>query len=148
MAKLLAKYKNGNYIVRLFDDGTKIRMNNLDNLTPNFAESIDLEITSVCNGNCGYCLTEDTLISTNNNQIKISDIKENDLVISYNKNTNIKELKKVINLSKRYYEGNLIKLDFENGNTILCTPNHKIYTKNRGYIEAQNLLYEDEFIEY
>lgn len=55
MAKLLAKYTNGNYVVRLFDDGTKIRMNNLDNLTPNFAESIDLEITSVCNGNCGYC---------------------------------------------------------------------------------------------
>lgn len=53
--KLLAKYKNGNYIVRLFDDGTKIRANKLDNLTPDFAESMDVTITEKCNGNCKWC---------------------------------------------------------------------------------------------
>ena len=53
--KLLAKYKNGNYTVRLFDDGTKIRMNDLDNLTPDFAESMDVTITEKCNGGCKYC---------------------------------------------------------------------------------------------
>ena len=30
--KLLAKYQNGNYTVRLFDDGTKIRMNDQRNV--------------------------------------------------------------------------------------------------------------------
>lgn len=58
--KLLAKYQNGNYTVRLFDDGTKIRMNNLDNLTPAFAESMDVTITEKCSGTaespiCKYC---------------------------------------------------------------------------------------------
>lgn len=53
--KLLAKYQNGNYTVRLFDDGTKIRINDLDNLTPSFAESIDLTVTEKCNGNCRWC---------------------------------------------------------------------------------------------
>lgn len=53
--KLLAKYQNGNYTVRLFDDGTKIRMNDLDNLTPAFAESMDVTITEKCNGGCPYC---------------------------------------------------------------------------------------------
>mgnify|MGYP001187539839 FL=1 len=58
--KLLAKYKNGNYIVRLFDDGTKIRMNDLDNLTPDFAESMDVTVTERCSGTkdsplCKYC---------------------------------------------------------------------------------------------
>lgn len=58
--KLLAKYKNGNYTVRLFDDGTKIRSNNLDNLTPAFAESMDITITEKCSGTadspiCKYC---------------------------------------------------------------------------------------------
>lgn len=53
--KLLAKYKNGNYTVRLFDDGTKIRMNDLDNLTPSFAESMDVTVTEKCNGNCRWC---------------------------------------------------------------------------------------------
>lgn len=55
MAKLLAHYKNGNYNVKLFDDGTKIRYNNLDNLTPEFAESNDIEITNCCDGGCEYC---------------------------------------------------------------------------------------------
>lgn len=53
--KLLAKYQNGNYTVRLFDDGTKIRMNDLDNLTPDFAESVDVTITEKCNGGCQWC---------------------------------------------------------------------------------------------
>ena len=34
MANVLAKYENGNYTVILADDGTKIRVNDLDNLTP------------------------------------------------------------------------------------------------------------------
>lgn len=53
--KLLAKYKNGNYRVLLFKDGTKIRYNDLDNLTPSFAESIDCTITTKCNGGCQWC---------------------------------------------------------------------------------------------
>ena len=53
--KLLAKYKNGNYNVKLYDDGTKIRYNDLDNLTPSFAESMDVTITTVCDGGCEYC---------------------------------------------------------------------------------------------
>lgn len=52
---LLAKYKNGNYTVRLYDDGTKIRNNSLDNFKPDFAESIDVNITEKCNGTCEYC---------------------------------------------------------------------------------------------
>lgn len=70
--KLLAKYKNGNYTVRLFDDGTKIRMNDLDNLTPSFAESMDVTITEKCNGGCQWCYlncTEDKPHADLNNPI-------------------------------------------------------------------------------
>lgn len=52
--KLLAKYKNGNYNVQLFSDGTKIRYNDLDHFTPEFAESMDVTITTVCSGVPGY----------------------------------------------------------------------------------------------
>lgn len=58
MAKLLAHYKNGNYDVILLKDGTKIRYNKLDNLTPSFAESIDCTITTKCDGGCEYCYLE------------------------------------------------------------------------------------------
>lgn len=53
--KLLAKYQNGNYKVKIYDDGTKIRYNDLDNLTPSFAESNDVTITECCDGGCEYC---------------------------------------------------------------------------------------------
>lgn len=53
--RLLHKYQNGNYTVRLYNDGTKIRENNLDFFSPDFAESIDCTITTKCDGKCQYC---------------------------------------------------------------------------------------------
>ena len=52
---MLGMYRNGNYIVRIYEDGTKIRENNLDNFTPSFPESIDVTITKKCDGGCKYC---------------------------------------------------------------------------------------------
>lgn len=48
MKKLLSKYRNGNYNVAIFDDGTKIRYNNLDCLVPEFPESMDVKISNYC----------------------------------------------------------------------------------------------------
>lgn len=53
--KLLGTYKNGNYNVSLFDDGTKIRENDLDSLVPDFPENIDLKITDYCDAGCLFC---------------------------------------------------------------------------------------------
>ncbi len=53
--KILRKYKNGNYKVMLLEDGTKIRFNNLDNLTPAFAESMDVKLTDKCSVGCIFC---------------------------------------------------------------------------------------------
>ena len=55
MKNIIAKYDNGNYKVVLMNNGTKIRYNNLDNLMPSFAESIDCTITTKCDGGCPYC---------------------------------------------------------------------------------------------
>ena len=53
--KLIGAYQNGNYKTSIYEDGTKIRENNLDNLTPSFAESIDITITNKCDGLCEFC---------------------------------------------------------------------------------------------
>ena len=55
MKKLLSKYRNGNYNVAIFDDGTKIRYNNLDCLVPEFVESIDMKISNYCPFLCPMC---------------------------------------------------------------------------------------------
>ena len=53
--KLLYKYRNGNYNVYLFDDGTKVRQTNDDTWKPAFAENIDIKLTDKCDGLCEYC---------------------------------------------------------------------------------------------
>ncbi len=52
---LIGIYKNGNYNVQIYDDGTKIRENDLDNLTPDFAESCDVKLTDKCSQGCKFC---------------------------------------------------------------------------------------------
>lgn len=53
--KRLGSYVNGNYTVHIFDDGTKIRINNLDHLIPAFPESIDMKICNRCDMGCPMC---------------------------------------------------------------------------------------------
>lgn len=53
--KLLGSYKNGNYTVKIFDDGTKIRYNDKQMLIPDTVESVDLKITNMCDMGCKMC---------------------------------------------------------------------------------------------
>lgn len=52
---LIGKYQNGNYTVSIFDDGTKIRGNDLDFFEAEFPESMDLKITNKCHNGCAFC---------------------------------------------------------------------------------------------
>lgn len=52
---LLGEYTNGNYKVMIYDDGTKVRFNDEDHLTPEFPESLDIKITNMCDINCPFC---------------------------------------------------------------------------------------------
>ena len=49
------RYKNGNYIVTIMSDGTKIRMTEADEFIPAFAENCDVKITSKCSVGCPFC---------------------------------------------------------------------------------------------
>lgn len=53
--KIIGRYKNGNYMVTLLSDGTKIRENDLDFFEPAFAENCDVKITDKCDGGCAFC---------------------------------------------------------------------------------------------
>lgn len=48
-------YKNGNYIVCIKDDGTKIRRTDGGEFIPQFAENVDVKITSACRVGCPFC---------------------------------------------------------------------------------------------
>ena len=55
MLKLLGTYKNGNYNVKIFSDGTKVRETDFDEFIPAFAENCDVKITDKCDGGCPFC---------------------------------------------------------------------------------------------
>ena len=51
---LLHEYINGNYTIKLYDDGTKERIYDSDP-RPIFPESMDVKITDYCDANCAFC---------------------------------------------------------------------------------------------
>ena len=52
----IVSYKNGNYTVMLdLSNGSKMRFNDLDNLTPDHAESMDITISKYCETGCPFC---------------------------------------------------------------------------------------------
>lgn len=54
-AKVIGKYKNGNYNCIICSDGTKIRYNDATYFEPEFPESIDCKISNRCSMNCPMC---------------------------------------------------------------------------------------------
>lgn len=48
-------YKNGNYLVTIYEDGTKVRTSPDDEFIPSFAENCDCKITDRCRQGCPFC---------------------------------------------------------------------------------------------
>lgn len=99
------------------------------------------------------CFSYDMKITTDKGRLKIGDIVENNIdcnVLSYNHNTNTFEYKHIKNKFKNEINQNFIELEIQDENNkihkIKCTPSHKIYTENRGYVEAKNLTQNDLII--
>ena len=96
------------------------------------------------------CFIEGTLVLTSIGLVKIEDIKVGDEVYSYNEETNKKELKKVKrifrNKTNEWLHLTIKTKDKEEG--IICTKNHRIYINNKGWIEAKDILENDEVLLY
>lgn len=84
-----------------------------------------------------FCLTGDTLITTNKGDIPIKDIKVGDSVLTR------KGYRKVIDWAKTGINKETMTVSV-GGHTIRCTPNHKIWVENKkDYILADELCYDD-----
>lgn len=103
------------------------------------------------------CVTGDTKIELFINKEKSVTIRIEDLSFYLKKYENV-EVKsydvdkqnivysKITDFAQTGESKELIEIEDEKGNILRCTPEHKIYTKNRGYIEAQSLK-EDDILE-
>lgn len=142
----LYNYINGDFDVTIYDDGTKIRKFNKDSHIVLHPESIDCKITNWCDAGCQYCLHPDSEVQTINGKVKISNLKEKDLIYTVNEDTNDIEVNFVEIVHNTPYEGNLIKITLESGECLKLTPNHKVFTQ-QGWVLAENLTL-DHIITY
>jgi ribonucleoside-triphosphate reductase (thioredoxin) len=74
------------------------------------------------------------------------DGENNPLVLSYNKETNESEYCVVTAAAMTRKDADVILIELDDGKVIKCTPDHKIYTKNRGWVEANELSDVDELV--
>lgn len=99
------------------------------------------------------CLSGDTLVSlVDGRELSIENIvsefktgKEN-FVYTVNEQSGKIEAKKILNAFCSGSVARLIKITLDNGETILCTPEHRIMLRNGVYCEAKDLLVDDSLM--
>lgn len=93
----------------------------------------------------------DIILDGTEQRMKISDVVE---CIAQGKSIQVKSFnnedivyKQIIWAGPTRKDAKLVKItDTNTGKKIICTPDHPIYTKNRGYVEASKLLPDDELL--
>lgn len=94
------------------------------------------------------CVEENSLVMmSSGEQISIKDLRIGDEVMSFSEEKQIFEPKLITNVicnGRRQ----CLKLRFENGQELTCTPEHRILTKNRGWQEAKDLIESDEIVNF
>lgn len=100
------------------------------------------------------CFIYDTNILTNKGYLKIGDIVTKNLdvlVASYNRYKDIIEYKKIINRFENVRSERKIKLEMitkSSRRELICTENHLIQTKYKGWVKAKDLERGDEFLRF
>lgn len=51
----MKRYRNGNYVVTIFGDGTKVMATRGEEFVPSFAENMDCKLTDRCSVGCPFC---------------------------------------------------------------------------------------------
>lgn len=92
------------------------------------------------------CFYENTPVTlANGESVPIKDIQIGDYVLSYDTNTGVISSQKVTHTMNNNGEKSWCKLIFDD-REIICTKDHLFFTKNRGWVEAQYLSENDEFV--
>lgn len=98
------------------------------------------------------CVTGDTIVKTDKGDISIKELidkvnnNETINVLSYNINNDKIEYQRVNDGMLTRKNTNIIEIETEDGQKLKLTPDHKVYTENRGYVNASELTNDDILI--
>ena len=89
------------------------------------------------------CVTGDTLVSTTDGEKRIDEMNGSEKVLTYNIEDDVIELEDITFVGKTRHDVDVIELELEDGKVLRLTPDHKVYTENRGYVMASDLNEDD-----
>ena len=93
------------------------------------------------------CVSKDIVIQTPKGNFTIEELLKNKdevkEIYSYNVEKQKVEIDKIKDVFLTKEKANIIELELDNGEKLKLTPDHKVYTKNRGWIQAGLLTQED-----
>ena len=86
------------------------------------------------------CFVAGTLVETSKGQIPIEEVKIGDSVLTR------EGYKKVINSGIASLNSKTIKVEFANGSVLVGTPDHLVWTENKGFVALDSLRYSDKVV--
>jgi ribonucleotide reductase alpha subunit len=103
------------------------------------------------------CLSGETIVTIKQDgivkQVSMKELDEiftnhkNIMIKSYDENTDSVVWKLVEASAMTSASAKVVKVtDSSSGKSIICTPDHEVYTSNRGYVKAGNLLSDDQLV--
>lgn len=98
------------------------------------------EILPVIIDKHNHCLAEYSLVLTRRGEIPIRDVTTNDLVLTR------KGWKKVLWAGVNGVNREVMELETTDGKVLRATPDHKVWTENRGFVRLDEIRYDDELL--
>ena len=96
------------------------------------------------------CIHPDLLIETDKGKLRIEDVidrfnnQESFSVLARNLKTDTDEFTPILNAIKKYGSKIWVEIVLENEEVLRLTEDHKVYTTNRGWIQAKDLTPDDD----
>lgn len=88
------------------------------------------------------CMPGETLIDTPTGKKELKNLRIDDIITSYNRDVRRLENKRITHIFKSKAH-DVVKVKLSNGEEIICTKNHPIYTRSGRWIEAERLAQND-----
>ena len=89
----------------------------------------------------GCFLPDSMVLMSDGTQVPIQEVEVGRKVKNYFEGESL-----VTDIFRYEIEEEIVELEFENGKKISCTKDHKIYTSNKGWVEADELTEDDNII--
>lgn len=91
------------------------------------------------------CVVGDTLIQTVEGAIPIKELVGKEIDVYCQVDENVLGISRAKNIRKTKKDAELVQIITSRGD-LICTPDHLIYTKNRGYVEAKDIQKTDSLV--